>query len=170
MLRVWTKLYDAFNTGQISVLGSAMWGCGEQERQKLNKLISSFLSSPLLRSSPSHLLSFPHISSHLSAHLLFRKSHRILHPSPSFVLTPHHFLTLVSCLIPALPPITAHLFSTSHFLVCLCSLHICIHIQNGNNFGLLSGNIIVVRTKTQSPVSSSRGWMENNVCVHFCQF
>lgn len=63
MLRVWTKWYKAFNTGQISVLGSAMWGwtgCTETDRQKLNNLIFSplFTCSPALPLSCSHFLTF----------------------------------------------------------------------------------------------------------------
>lgn len=62
MLRVWTKLYNAFNTGQISVLGRATRGCGGAEQQKDR---NSITLSPLFTSPPpsllSHLLSFPHV-------------------------------------------------------------------------------------------------------------
>lgn len=147
MLRVWTKLYNAFNTGQISVLGSAMWGCGETERQKLNNLISSplFTFPPPLFTFSSPLISSHLSPHHLSSHVagpLFLKSHRTSPPLRSLVLKPHCFLTLVSYLIHPFPtcssPLVLHpsspfFYFLLPYLSLQSNLQICIHIQNVNN-------------------------------------
>lgn len=108
MLRVWTKWYKAFNTGQISVLGSAMWGCGcrETERQKLNNLLFPRLFTSPPPSSFSRLLSFPHVC------LLTISC--LVHPPPfsaqsSFILRTHLSIPR-SCILsqPSMPPSSLH--------------------------------------------------------------
>lgn len=167
MLRVWTKLYNAFNTGQISVLGSAMWGCGETERQKLNNLISSPLftsSSPLHFLISSHFLTFVSLPSllscswpslpQISSHIPPCCAHLFSSPIISSLLYPISSIHSPLVLLP-LSYTHRHLFSTLYFLICLCipisrSAYIfkmCIILNS------LTGNIetlIVKCTKTQS--------------------
>lgn len=130
MLRVRTKWYNAFNTGQFSVLGSSMcgWGGAEKLRDRNSITLSPFLlfTSPPL-SSLSHLLSFPHVclltialslfSSNLFAHLL---------PSslPSFVLKPHLLSFPHSCVLSHIHPYPPSPFhSVPHFHRHLFPLH-----------------------------------------------
>lgn len=169
MLRVWTKLYNAFNTGQISFLGRATRGCGGAEQQKDR---NSITLSPLFTSPPpsllSHLLSFPHVCLLSISPLLyllppFLKSlctssphHPHLFPSPILF----HFLPLVSSLIhpcPLLPyiPLSPFLFGPPPASPCRC---LCSPIYKATCiFRILSksltGNIetpIVQRTKVHS--------------------
>lgn len=168
MLRVWTKLYNAFNTGQISVLGSAMWECGETERQKLNNLISSplFTSSPPLFTFSSPLISSHLSPRHLSSHVTgprFLKSHRTSLP---------HFNTLLSlpCLFfsPCPTPIlTLSLLPTSSLQ---SNLQICIHIKIWVTFWQETLNHLLLNAQRHNHYTSFFKQKMNKVCAHFCQF
>lgn len=145
MLRVWTKWYNAFNTGQISVLGSSMWGCGgaEKQRDRNSITLSPLLSSPLLLSlhflifshfltfvsSPSLRPTFPQISCTSSPVALIRSQ-----PPSSLISS---LLYPISSIHPA-PIVTFSLhsppFSALPRLSLQSNLQICIHIQNLNNF------------------------------------
>lgn len=138
MLRVRTKWYNAFNTGQISVLGSSMWGCGGAEKQgdRNSITLSPLLSSPLLPSlrflisshflafvsSPSLLSSIRPSFPQISPHIFPRCPHLFSSPILS------HFLALVSYLIhPSLHPAPASSpflwvpLPFLLFLICPCS-------------------------------------------------
>lgn len=143
MLRVWTKLYNAFNTGQISVLGRATRGCGGAEQQKDR---NSITLSPLFTSPPpsllSHLLSFPHVCLLSISPLLyllppFLKS--LCTSSPITLIysqAPSSFISsllypLSSIHAPCFPTSRCHLFS--RFPVSLSvqsNLQSYMHIQN----------------------------------------
>ena len=168
MLRVWAKWYKAFNTGRISVLGSAMWGCGcgETDRQKLNNLISSPLFTSPPPSSLSRLLSFPHvcllaISRLVHPRLSLRPPHSFSRPIFSQFLALVSYLNPPCPLLPYIPhplspfllPVSSHSYFSvwSNFLISKS-------IQNMNTVGkhesnTLTGNIeiLIVRcTKTHS--------------------
>ncbi len=172
MLRVRTKWYNAFNTGQILVLGSSMWGCGgaEKQRDRNSITLSPLLSSPLLPSLRfliSHFLTFVSSSSLLSSSFPQISPHifpRCPHLFSSPILS--HFLALVSYLIhpppvlPSIPHPHRHLssafpscFSSSSFVPAVQSPHLHTYSKPWIISNTLTGNIetlIVPRTKTHS--------------------